>query len=185
MTYAFGVLSYELICSRPAWQNVSMSLLESVRNGFHPSFPQEVDKVLEGLIKECWHQHPGLRPEAATVLEALNNFCEAIHQDDSLEGEAADQDVCETDISCTPTHTESCKTQPCDSLVLESPMELQCLGSSITQLEAIKSKLKIAQYKRFQLEAIEALQCSNDAIVVQPTGSGKSLYYVCTWHQFC
>ena len=176
--YAFGVLSYELICSRPAWQNISMSLLESVRNGFRPSFPQEVDKVLEGLIKECWHQHPGSRPEAATVLEVLNNFCEAMHQDDSLEGEVADHDVCETDISCTPTHTESCLTQPCNSLVLESPMESQFLGSSITQLEAMKSKLKIAQYKRFQLEAIEALQCSKDAIVVQPTGSGKSLCYV-------
>ena len=74
-------------------------------------------------------EHPGLRPEAATALEALNNFCELMHQDDLLAGEAADHDVCETDISCTPTCTENCQTQPCDYLVycMESPMESQTL----------------------------------------------------------
>ena len=46
--YAFGVLSYELICSRPAWQNVPMFLLDSFRNGFCPSFSQAVNKVLKG-----------------------------------------------------------------------------------------------------------------------------------------
>ena len=53
--YTFGVLSYVLICSRPAWQNVPISILDSVRNGFRPSFSEEVNKVLEGLFKECWH----------------------------------------------------------------------------------------------------------------------------------
>ena len=106
-----------------------------------------------------------------------------MHQDDSLvelaDGETVDYDVCETDLSCSPTHTKSCQTQPCNSPeLLESPLESQRLCSNITQLEAIKSKLKIAQYKRFQLEAIEALQCGKDVIVVQPTGSGKSLCYV-------
>ena len=181
--YAYGVLSYEVICSRPAWQNVSMSLLDSVRNGFRPAFSQDVDKPLVDLIKKCWHQHPESRPDATIVLEALNSFCEAMHQDDLLvelaDGETVDYDVCETDLSCSPTHTESCQTQPCNSPeLLESPLESQRLCSNITQLEAIKSKLKIAQYKRFQLEAIEALQCGKDVIVVQPTGSGKSLCYV-------
>lgn len=154
--YAFGVLSYEVICSRPAWQNVSMSLLESVCNNFRPSFPQGVDEALEGLIKQCWHQLPPSRPQAAAVLEALNRFCKVMHQDDSvpeLDGEAADLDVCENDLSLAPTHTESYQTQACDSLeLLESPLESQGHCSSITQLKEIKSKLNIAQYKKFQLE---------------------------------
>ena len=45
----------------------------------------------------------------------------------------------------------------------------------ITELESLKSKLKVAQYKNFQVAAIEALQGGKDVIVVQPTGSGKSL----------
>ena len=48
----------------------------------------------------------------------------------------------------------------------------------ITQLEMLKSKLKVTQYKTFQLVAIEALQESRDTIVVQTTGSGKSLCYL-------
>ena len=36
----------------------------------------------------------------------------------------------------------------------------------------------MAQYKSFQVVAIEALQKGKDVIVVQPTGSGKSLCYI-------
>jgi len=60
--YAFAVLSYEVICSRPARQNISISLLDSVQNGFRPSFPCDVDKLLETLIKECWHNDPESKP---------------------------------------------------------------------------------------------------------------------------
>ena len=124
-----------------------MSLLES---NFRPFFPKDVDKALEGLIKQYWHQHPASRPEAAAVLEALNRFCEAMHQDDSvaeLDSEAADHDVCENDLSLTPTHTESYQTQPCDSLeLLESPMESQDHCSTITHLEEIKAKLNLLQF---------------------------------------
>ena len=56
---------------------------------------------------------------------------------------------------------------------------LQQSGTSvITQLEMLKLKLKITQYKAFQLAAIEALQDGKDTIFVQPTGSGKSLCYI-------
>ena len=41
----------------------------------------------------------------------------------------------------------------------------------------MKEILKIANFKEFQLEAIELLQTGKDIVIVQPTGSGKSLYY--------
>lgn len=60
-----------------------------------------------------------------------------------------------------------------------SQISSQKSGTSIiTQLAMLKSKLKVTQYKTFQLAAIEALQDSKDTIVVQPTGSGKSLCYI-------
>jgi len=195
--YAFAILSYELICNRPAWQNVSMSLMDSVRHGLRPAFPQGVDKILENLIKECWHENPESRPTANMVLAALNSFCEKVHLDDSLvpqDSESADQNLVHLDDSLVqldyesldhsvdislPTHTESSSSQPGNSLELPEPcLEVQHSYSSITQLEELKSKLNIAQYKKFQLEAIEAILCGKDVIVVQPTGSGKSLCYV-------
>ena len=44
--------------------------------------------------------------------------------------------------------------------------------------EMLKAKLNIKVYKQFQVEVIEALHMNKDVIVVQPTGSGKSLCYV-------
>ena len=88
----------------------------------------------------------------------------------------------EENLSSIPPTSE--KISPLQShSPLESPVndltsQSQPLGNSVTQLESIKSKLKITQYKKFQLEAIEALQDGKDVIVVQPTGSGKSLCYV-------
>ena len=46
-----------------------------------------------------------------------------------------------------------------------------------SQLNKVKEILKIANFKEFQLEAIELLQTGKDVVIVQPTGSGKSLCY--------
>ena len=46
-----------------------------------------------------------------------------------------------------------------------------------SQLNKMKGILKIANFKQFQLEAIELLQTGKDVVIVQPTGSGKSLCY--------
>ena len=48
----------------------------------------------------------------------------------------------------------------------------------ITQLEMLKLKLKVTQYKAFQLAAIRTLEDGKETIIVQPTGSGKSLCYI-------
>jgi len=45
-------------------------------------------------------------------------------------------------------------------------------------LEAAKSTLKIREFKRFQVDCVNAISLRKDCIVVQPTGSGKSLCFV-------
>jgi len=120
--YAFAILSYELICSRPAWQNISMCLLDCVHSGFRPAFPQGV--VLEELIKECWNENPDLRPTASTVLEALNNFSHLDVSVDSFQQDSESVDHCQelaVDASL-PTHRESSSSQPCNSLQLLEPL---------------------------------------------------------------
>ena len=67
---------------------------------------------------------------------------------------------------------------PLPSQVLDTVQSSQrsSVSQHVSELERIKEKLKIKQYKQFQLEAIQALQLHND-VVVHPTGSGKSLCY--------
>ena len=53
-------------------------------------------------------------------------------------------------------------------------------GSSpeAVDIECIKSRLQIRELKEFQLNCIRAVSQGSDVIVVQPTGSGKSLCFV-------
>jgi len=53
-------------------------------------------------------------------------------------------------------------------------------GSSpeAVDIERIKSRLQIRELKEFQLNCIRAVSQGSDVIVVQPTGSGKSLCFV-------
>ena len=45
-------------------------------------------------------------------------------------------------------------------------------------LEKAKSKLKIKELKQFQISCITAIQQGKDVVLVQPTGSGKSVCFV-------
>ena len=79
--YAFAILSYEVVCCKSAWSNVSLTLIDSVQNGLQPSFPSHVDTTLSSLIKECWLHDPESRPIATAVLQILNNYFETLQKD--------------------------------------------------------------------------------------------------------
>ena len=79
--YAFAILSYEVVCCKSAWFNVSMTLIDSVQNGFRPSFPTIVDATLYNLIRECWLQDPESRPIATAILQVLDNYFETLQKD--------------------------------------------------------------------------------------------------------
>ena len=44
--YAFSILSYEVVCCKSAWSNVSLTLLDNIQNGLQPSFPPHVGTTL-------------------------------------------------------------------------------------------------------------------------------------------
>ena len=79
--YPFAILSYEVVCCKSAWSNVSMTLIDSVQNGFRPSFPTNVDATLSNLIRECWLQDPESRPIATAILQVLDNYFETLQKD--------------------------------------------------------------------------------------------------------
>ena len=68
-----------------------------------------------------------------------------------------------------------------DSSISSNCHDLQTATKEVTalnnQLNKVKEILKIANFKEFQLEAIELLQTGKGVVIVQPIGSGKSLCY--------
>ena len=79
----------------------------------------------------------------------------------------------ELDISDPPFSGDSSISSNCHDLQTATK-EVTALNS---QLNKVKEILKIANFKELQLEAIELLQTGKDVVIVQPTGSGKSLCY--------
>ena len=45
-------------------------------------------------------------------------------------------------------------------------------------IEKIKTALNVRELKEFQVQCINAVQQGRDVILVQPTGSGKSLCFI-------
>ena len=129
-------------------------------------------------------------PDVGNELDVGNedDFTESNkHLDYSHWTDNDDADVGENLNSPSHLSPQSTSTSESDIVVLCNPSPLpsqelllqssQRSISHVSELESIKGKLRIKQYKEFQLEAIQALQLNNDVIVVQPTGSGKSLCY--------
>jgi len=181
--YAFAILAYELVCCKPAWCNVSMALIDNVRHGLRPAFPSNVDITLSGLIKECWLQDPEARPNAPAILKVLEDLFDVrqeseVHDctDSDSHTDELDVDISGFDDNAYQSYEQSDETPNISSSPHNSQPSLT--PCTLTELESLKSKLKVVQYKSFQVAAIEALQNGKDCIVVQPTGSGKSLCFV-------
>jgi len=87
----------------------------------------------------------------------------------------SDVETSETSESSVVSFSTPCVEVSKYSLPSKSTNPLEFV---VSELESIKATLKITAYKHFQLEAIQALQLKKDVIVVQPTGSGKSLWYM-------
>ena len=158
---------------------------------------------MPALIQKCWDHDPGLRPTATDVLQTADRFLSKLQQDSQQFEESLNtsQGIVDDDGRNSAHHMEddddegerldTSSSQLCSdkedesseifsSQVLDGVQSPQRRNAAVqhTELESVKGKLKIKQYKQFQLETIQALEQNNDVIVVQPTGSGKSLCYV-------
>ena len=125
-------------------------------------------------------QDPEVRPDAPAILKVLEDFFDA-RQDSNMHG-CTNSDNCldESDRGISDLDENADESQEQSTNISSSPHSSQPLlvPCTVTELEILKSKSKVVQYKSFQVAAIEALQDGKDVIVVQPTGSGKSLCYI-------
>ena len=65
-------------CSFRAWTNVSIQLIDAVKQGYRPIIPTDASQLLVPLITLRWQENVILRPCAKMVLkllgEAMNNI---------------------------------------------------------------------------------------------------------------
>ena len=206
--YSFGILAYEVFYCTTAWPNVTLSLIENVKCGYRPAIPTNIEietaiVKISSLIQECWLQDPDLRPTAMEVYRLLDEYFTAVQESQAMEDSASstsrfcnpvnvDNDTIEsegelpsfTDVNTLGSNTDpSVLSQQTEGDLILDQTEPQAIVMSqpvnITHdLEMLKAKLNIKVYKQFQVEVIEALHMNKNVIVVQPTGSGKSLCYV-------
>ena len=69
----------------------------------------------------------------------------------------------------------------CNDIILSTDYSSESVTegySTVTCLEAAKSTLKVQEFKQFLIDCITAVKEGKDVIIVQPTGSGKSVCFV-------
>ena len=126
---------------------------------------------------------------SSTILASVDITCDGNRSSDSQSGSTNDaakftekqngddqtdaQGSC-TNVSCLVENSNSdiLSTDYCTS---ESVTE-DC--SNVTSLETAISTLKIREFKQFQIDCITAVKQGKDVVVVQPTGSGKSVCFI-------
>ena len=186
--YSFGILAYEVFYCTTAWPNITLSLMENVKRGYRPVIPTntEIEAAsvkMSNLIQECWLQDPDLRPTAMEVHRLLDEYFTAIQEDQVLDNPASPISLVGEDDDKVESEAELYPSTEGDTFPLSQAGESQTVGLSqpvniAHDLEMLKTKLNIKAYKQFQTEVIEALHMNKDVVVVQPTGSGKSLCYI-------
>eukprot|EP00028_Trichosphaerium_sp_Am-I-7-wt_P010422 CAMPEP_0168522922 /NCGR_PEP_ID=MMETSP0405-20121227/9647_1 /TAXON_ID=498012 /ORGANISM="Trichosphaerium sp, Strain Am-I-7 wt" /LENGTH=159 /DNA_ID=CAMNT_0008544639 /DNA_START=116 /DNA_END=595 /DNA_ORIENTATION=- len=87
--YAFGVLCYELLCSKRAWSGVidTTELGRLVLQGQRPQFPDEIwERVEESelaiLAQDCWECDPKDRPTFVHIITVLD-YIEQMYTDEA------------------------------------------------------------------------------------------------------
>lgn len=77
--YTFGILLYEILAQRLAWDDIDRDteLYTAVAQGRRPTLPVDVGQCPRGyydLIEKCWHQDPSQRPSMLHVLQCLKEM---------------------------------------------------------------------------------------------------------------
>jgi len=186
-------MAYEVVFGCQVWDNVHIiALMESVKQGQQPVIPLEADKRMFNLIKECWLGDPEARPTAAAVLQIFEN-CLVQSEDDvpdrTTVTDSATQysnDLGRSDsLLRGASQLEAYTYSLSDELAFDSTIEgdqtsVHSSGISELMLLSQTDELEVANLKallNITEISIELPSC-HDIILVQPTGSGKSVYFV-------
>jgi len=202
--YSFGILSYEIAFQCEAWTNVSIQLIDAVKHGYRPIIPEDASQFLVPLITSCWQGDANLRPPAEALLQCLeegmsslapsltsqslvdvrtdttelsplalvsvdeSNCQEMAFNDNKLEMDAIDENMKPVDDDVSKSYSENTLCLSDDGDALHGSLDLI----------NVKFMLKITQFKQFQIDCVIGVKQGKDVIVVQPTGSGKSMCFV-------
>ena len=217
--YSFGILSYEIAFQREAWTNVSIQLIDAVKQGYRPIIPTDASQLLVPLITSCWQENVILRPCAEMVLklleEAMNNI-ETSQASQSLVATMTEspmlamvsasefncQEMEDSGLTCqelainndnesnckkitiSPEENmmQSAELEDTDENVSESHVEnasyLSGNGDVSHESIDLTNVTSILKIRKFQLDCTTAVKEGKNAIVVQPTGSGKSMCFI-------
>lgn len=210
---------YEVyFCTEP-WPNVSMQLLNTVRQGHRPAIPANAPEGVANLIKECWQHDRMLRPNASEVSRLIQQQLETVSSISSMPDDMDDMSSMPVSNCNSLSNVEICEGQGrystssiCDDTyedlshingsintdlvasesngeAIESPKHVQIITDGMitisntvpsffnSNLDNAKSILHIGELREFQIRAISAVMEGKDVVVVQPTGSGKSICY--------
>lgn len=210
---------YEVyFCTEP-WPNVSMQLLNTVRQGHRPAIPANAPEGVANLIKECWQHDRMLRPNASEVSRLIQQQLETVSSISSMPDDMDDMSSMPVSNCNSLSNVEICEGQGrystssiCDDTyedlshingsintdlvasesngeAIESPKHVQIITDGMitisntvpsffnSNLDNAKSILQIGELREFQIRAISAVREGKDVVVVQPTGSGKSICY--------
>lgn len=76
--FSFGVLLWECLTQRQPWQDYNaMQIIFTVGvHGQRLSIPENCPSALATLMRDCWQDDAGSRPDFATILSILNQEAE-------------------------------------------------------------------------------------------------------------
>jgi len=152
---------------------------------------KDLETYLDGLGGESASQQ-----NSTTILESIEMQCSLLgshgfiaENDPSVSMPANESNInqlssykdCESPRSSINSEQVQNDADDFDNNMCESGNESENVCSQtrgIVDIAHIKAKLQIREVKEFQLDWIRAVSQGSDVVVVQPTGSGKSLCFV-------
>ena len=166
------------------WKNVSFDLIERVKHGYRPVIPDRATEHIVSIIKKCWLHDNLLRSTALEVSNELEHCLDTNNESNFTERNKNSSVTTETtpdsslrevsDISIPVASSRQSNPVLSDSTDVSHVPSVQPTGD----IANTKSLLNIRELKKFQTECLAAVNRGDDVIVVQPTGSGKSVCFI-------
>jgi serine/threonine protein kinase len=83
--YSYGMIFFFLLVGRPPWHNLAGvdAVRRASEEGDRPSIPRHIDERLQNLLKECWDEHPNVRPPFDRIIDVLVGYSRDVLKQDS------------------------------------------------------------------------------------------------------
>jgi serine/threonine protein kinase len=77
--YSFGMILYEIVCSKPPWDGMAHAqILTKVAQGKKPKCPHGCPPPLKRLLKRCWERNPSKRATFDEIADGIDAFNKSV-----------------------------------------------------------------------------------------------------------